>query len=200
MDWLYDSRTECWSVQTTMSIKKYLEMVTAAHKARGSLSGQRDVLKTTTAKRIRERMISDIAQGAVLPPVVIGIVVSDAMFKKFPQIKAKISSLVTDRSQLSIIDGMQRTEALIQAAEKSKDVFNRDIRVEFWLTRTVRAMIYRMLVLNTGQVPWTMSRQLTVVFAPLLEEIKKTYPTSNEYFLQIVQADALVLPNSAAIH
>lgn len=31
-------------------------------------------------------------------------------------------------------------------------------------------MVYRMLVLNTGQVPWTISRQLSVVFAPLLQE------------------------------
>jgi hypothetical protein len=37
-------------------------------------------------------------------------------------------------------------------------------------------MIYRMLVLNTGQVPWTISRQLSVVFAPLLTEIRLNVP------------------------
>lgn len=38
---------------------------------------------------------------------------------------------------------------------------------EFWLAKSVRALVYRMLVLNTGQVPWTLSRQLGVVFEPL---------------------------------
>jgi hypothetical protein len=33
-------------------------------------------------------------------------------------------------------------------------------------------MIYRMLVLNTGQVPWSLSRQLSVVYEPLLKEIQ----------------------------
>ena len=37
-------------------------------------------------------------------------------------------------------------------------------------------MIYRMLILNTGQVPWTISRQLSVVYAPLLSEIKERVP------------------------
>lgn len=182
MDWLYDSRTNCWSVLTTMPIKNYLEMVTTAHQERGSLGGQRDVLKTTTAKRIRERMISDITLGAVLPPVVIGIVVPDRMLKKFPLKKAEPSALMPKDAQLSIIDGMQRTEALIQASESDKTVLKGNIRVEFWLTRSVRAMIYRMLVLNTGQVPWTLSRQLTVVYAPLIEEIQENVPEVERVF------------------
>lgn len=74
MDALYDSRTQCWSVMTTLGVKEYLSMVKAAHAERGGLSGQREVLKTTTAKRIRDRMIHDIRQGTVLPPVVIGAV------------------------------------------------------------------------------------------------------------------------------
>lgn len=37
-------------------------------------------------------------------------------------------------------------------------------------------MIYRMLVLNTGQVPWTLARQLSVVFDPLISEIITKVP------------------------
>jgi len=47
------------------------------------------------------------------------------------------------------------------------------MRVEFWVAKSVRSLVYRMLVLNTGQVPWTLARQLSVVYAPLLDEIKK---------------------------
>ena len=77
---------------------------------------------------------------------------------------------------------MQRTASLIEAGNTDPDVFARDMRVEFWVAKSVRALIYRMLVLNTGQVPWTLARQLSVVYAPLLEEIKKNVPNLERIF------------------
>jgi len=157
-------------------MRDYLALIKQTHDDQGALSGQRDVLKTTTAKRIRERMIADIREGAVLPPVVIGVVLPA------PEVRA----LVDDRtlsleqllkkmkgSQLAIIDGMQRTGAFLEAAENDKSVLSRRVRVDFWVAKSVRSLVYRMLVLNTGQVPWTLARQLTVVYAPLLAEIKQ---------------------------
>ena len=185
MDWLVDDRTECFSVQTTVPVRDYLDMVRPAHSARGALSGQRDTLKTTTAKRIRDRMVSDIRRGAVLPPVVIGAVVNQALFESFPITEAaSIDDLLPrkDRGELSIIDGMQRTAALSEAAHIDSTVLQRRMRVEFWLTQSVRTMVYRMLVLNTGQVPWTLARQLSVVFSPLLNELQDNVPEINRMF------------------
>jgi hypothetical protein len=179
MDWLFDQRTRCWSLLTTMSIRDYLELVAEAHQTQGALSGQRDTLTTTTAKRIRARMVSDLKQGAVLPPLVIGVVVDGEKYDSLPLESATTVQEVLsqgDRSTLSIIDGMQRTAALLEAVSEESSVTDRCVRVEFWLANAVRAMIYRMLVLNTGQVPWTMNRQLTVVFAPLLQEIRANVP------------------------
>lgn len=179
MDWLFDRRTGCWSVQTSMKIEDYIALVRNAHQAQGALSGQRNVLTTTSAKRIRARMVSDIEQGAVLPPVVIGCVLDDdayASVREDPD--AGVENLLPPPNErtLSIIDGMQRTSAIMEALDSSPSVAQQKVRVEFWLANNVRAMIYRMLVLNTGQVPWTVNRQLTVVFAPLLEEITKSVP------------------------
>lgn len=185
MNWLHDRRTDCYSVLTTMSVSDYLEMIRPAHSARGALSGQRDTLKTTTAKRIRDRMVSDLRKGAVLPPVVIGAVVDEATFKTYP-LEAGTAPLdilpVAARSELSIIDGMQRTQALVEAENIDKAVLNNQMRVEFWLTKNVQTMVYRMLVLNTGQVPWTLARQLSVVFSPLLDEIQKKVSGINRMF------------------
>ncbi|MCB5177585.1 hypothetical protein [Microvirga lenta] len=168
-----------------MRIGEYLELVKEAHAARGGLSGQRDTLKTTTAKRIRDRMVADIRRGAVLPPVVIGAVVDNDIFATYP-----LEGATTPRDilpeptlgQLAIIDGMQRTAALAEAAATDTSVPARRMRVEFWITRSVRTMVYRMLVLNTGQVPWTLSRQLSVVFEPLLSEIKERVPDAIRVF------------------
>jgi hypothetical protein len=179
MDWLFDDRTSCWSVQTSIEIKDYINLIETAHQARGAISGQRDVLTTTTAKRIRARMMADLTMGAVLPPVVIGAVIERDLFESLPLAEARsIRDVLTegDLASLSIIDGMQRTAAIIAAAKDDPAVRERKLRVEFWLATSVRAMIYRMLVLNTGQVPWTISRQLSVVFEPLLKEIHANVP------------------------
>lgn len=179
MDWILDERTKCWSVQTNMNIRDYVDLVDAAHTSRGALSGQRSVLTTTTAKRIRERMVADLIMGAVLPPVVLGIAMEKKAFSRMPLLEARSISEVADDealANLSIIDGMQRTAAMKEALAAEPKVGLRPTRVEFWITDGVRAMIYRMLVLNTGQVPWTMSRQLTVVYGPLLDEIITNVP------------------------
>lgn len=72
-----------------------------------------------------------------------------------------ISYLNSNSNELCIIDGMQRTQAMLDAGE---NFLSREIRVELWLSESLNKLIYRMLVLNTGQVPWTMQRQLEVVY------------------------------------
>ena len=77
---LFDSRVKCWSLMTTMTIGEYLALVEGAYANRGGLKYQREALKTTSGRRIRARMIDDIVQGAVLPPLVLGIVVEPNVF------------------------------------------------------------------------------------------------------------------------
>lgn len=177
---IHDTRTDCFSVMTEMSVGRYLELVREAHANQGGIEGQRAVLGTTTARRIRERMISDLSKGAVLPPIVIGLVIGEAQFESMPPASQDaLSDLLStvEADDVSIIDGMQRTSALVAAGEVDDSVFERPVRVEFWITSSVRALIYRMLVLNTGQVPWTLDRQISVVFASMLEELRERVPT-----------------------
>jgi hypothetical protein len=159
-----------------MTIDNYLGLVQDAYANRGGLKHQRDALKTTSGRRIRSRMIDDITKGTVLPPLVLGIVVDNAVFqgiKKQPL--EQMEELVLDswRDRVSIIDGMQRTTALLDAKSDSPDIGNRIVRVECWISSKTDSLIYRMLVLNTGQVPWNLKRQLQVVYAPLIEELKR---------------------------
>lgn len=173
---LHDQRVNCTSVMTAMPVNEYLQLVEEAYKKRGGLAHQRDALKTTTARRIRSRMVEDIIKGAILPPVVVGVVSDGKFIDSLNElsISETVQAISDSYSEaLSIIDGMQRTTALLEAIEsKEKEVEGRPIRVEFWIADTTESLIYRMLVLNTGQVPWNLSRQLQVVYAPLIEEMK----------------------------
>jgi hypothetical protein len=184
MDWLHDRRIDCYSAMVTMPIDTYLSLVKEAHGKRGAIEGQRDILKTTTAKRIRDRMVADIRAGAVLPPVVVGVVHSPkAVLKLAKTTNLSIETFIKSlpKESISIIDGMQRTGALLEARSIEKGISGR-IRVDFWLAKSVRALVYRMLVLNTGQVPWNLARQLSVVYSPLLKEIKAHVPEIERIF------------------
>lgn len=172
---LFDERVKCYSLMTAVSTSDYLTLVQDAYAQRGGIQHQRDALKTTTARRIRARMVSDVQNGAILPPVVIGIVVDDDTFDGIPdkepeEVVAMISGDLV--GTISIIDGMQRTTALFAALEGDANVAQRPIRIECWIAKSTDSLIYRMLVLNTGQVPWNLSRQLQVVFAPLIVEMR----------------------------
>ncbi len=172
---LKDSRVECFSVMTEMSVADYLEFVDKAYSDRGGIDHQREQLRTTTALRIRKRMAEDFLAGAVLPPVVVGLVVVPAALAKIRRSARGVEEILldVDPDEISIIDGMQRTTAIKEVCKENSDIHDRTVRVEFWVSSKTNSLIYRMLVLNSGQVPWNLRRQVEVVFRGVLAEIKK---------------------------
>jgi hypothetical protein len=85
-----------------------------------------------------------------------------------------VDLLKKSKLDLSIIDGMQRTTALKEAFSESDQQYL--IRVEIWAAEKVSSLIYRMLVLNTGQVPWDLKRQLDTLYRPMIAEVQKQLP------------------------
>ena len=67
-----DNRSDCFSIMGTTSIISFVDYIKEVYADRGGIMGQRDALKTSSAIKIRKRMIKDIASGTVLPPLVIG--------------------------------------------------------------------------------------------------------------------------------
>lgn len=191
LDVLRDHKGNCYSVMLQVKIGDYLEFVGKAYEKRGGIEGQRDALKTNTAIRIRQTMVDDLSKGAILPPIVVGVVVSEQVFDKIHAMDsgtfvAKIKDVPEEK--VFIIDGMQRTTALIEAINKfsfdGSDISKGEMRAEFWVATDTNSLIYRMLVLNTGQVPWNLRRQIEVVFSSVIKEIKEKVPG-----LELVQID-----------
>ena len=176
IDILKDEKVNCYSFMVQLSVEDYLNMVSRTFKNRGGLEGQRDTLKTTTAIRIRERMVQDIEAGALIPPIVLGVIVPKDTFDKLETLKDRDSFLALmegiDSDSISIIDGMQRTTALHEARKKT-DISNNKIRIEYWIASQVNSLTYRMLVLNTGQVPWNIRRQIETVFRSIIKELNE---------------------------
>lgn len=176
LDIIKDSRIDCQSVMLSYSLKEYLDLVKSAYKNKGGLEKQRTALKTSTAKRIRERMVNDLQAGAIFPPVVLGIILPENKVNEQLE-PSDFQALVSDfRDSVTIIDGMQRTTAMYEVVQNQKNekLNHTPVRVEYWVAKSINSLIYRMLVLNTGQVPWNLRRQIEVVFNPILDEIKNS--------------------------
>ena len=173
MNYLLDQRGNCVSFMLNVKYPAYNALIESAYQNRGGIEGQRGALKSSTAIRIRKRMVNDIAKGTVLPPVVIGAAIAETDFSFFFEMRDEemIQWLTRNANDLSLIDGMQRTTAMIEASKVS-NLSDYEIRLEFWLTKSVNNLIYRMLVLNSGQVPWDVRRQLETVFSSVLKQIK----------------------------
>ncbi|MEP0854423.1 hypothetical protein NDI34_00040 [Trichocoleus sp. DQ-U1] len=179
IDILKDERVNCYSVIVQLSVAEYLDMVRNTFENRGGLEGQRDTLKATTAIRIRNRMVKDVEAGAVLPPIVLGVIVPEETFLTLGTLNRDflLKRIVeVPNENISIIDGMQRTTALFEAV-KNSDIKNNKIRIEYWIASQVNSLTYRMLVLNTGQVPWNLRRQIEIVFRSNVKELKEKFPS-----------------------
>lgn len=177
IDIIKDTRANCYSAMIQLNVAEYLEMVEKVFKEKGGLEGQRDTLKTTTAIRIRKRMIEDLEKGAILPPIVLGVITSEKELSTIDKldINELLNIIRNPENSISIIDGMQRTTALSEV-EKETDISANKVRVEFWIASQVNSLIYRMLVLNTGQIPWNLRRQIETVFQANLKELKSKFP------------------------
>ncbi|HHN8543620.1 hypothetical protein KDV70_07595 [Citrobacter cronae] len=166
---LRDERSSCWSIMATVSAKDYLDLVETSYANDGGLDGQRPAIKSKTGLKIRSRLVRDIKDGAVIPPVVIGVVCPKTEYDQLSDIDNSnelISEIKNKKLEVSIIDGMQRTTALKEAGAQDSLV-----RVEIWISEKVDTLIYRMLVLNTGQVPWDLKRQLDVLYKQLISKV-----------------------------
>lgn len=173
----FDMRSECLSILTTMQLKEYKSIVYPSFSQGGNLDGQRNVIKrSSVASKIRKRMNDDFIAGAIFPHVVIGVLVSS---EEFCRVKAD-SNLFNPNSfqsdSISVIDGMQRSNIYFTNFDKHEE---RDIRVEFWVSDKTVKLLYRMLVLNTGQVPWNTRRQIEVIFSSLSKTIIENTVSQN---------------------
>lgn len=175
LDYLRDDRVDCFSVLVTIKISDYLDLVQSVYQKRGGIEGQRSPLKTKSAQRIRKRLIDDLSRGTVIPPVVVGVRLEEKSFvdfqKDIPRQTVSIFDGIDREEQISIIDGMQRTTALFEAIRKPKFDKEKLIRLELWIAKSTNSLIYRMLVLNSGQIPWNIGKQLEVVFQQLRKEL-----------------------------
>lgn len=167
-----DGRSKCFSVLADMTLEEYKRLAEESFNANGNFEGQRGVItKSAAAVRIRKRMQDDFCRGAIFPQVVLGIE-SNGDFCEILKVGSSYNSEeVFEGCTISIIDGMQRSNIYFKNYKGNED---RKIRVEFWIADNGEKLLYRMLVLNTGQTPWNTRRQVEVIYGNLSKNIESS--------------------------
>lgn len=166
-----DNRSNCISVLTEMLLEEYKRLAFDSFSANGNFEGQRGVItKSAAAARIRKRMQDDFCRGTIFPQVVLGIQSSKDFMNELTVGGDYESSEIFRNCTISIIDGMQRSNIYFKNYKGNE---KRKIRVEFWISNNSEKLLYRMLVLNTGQTPWNTRRQIEVIYGNLSKSIEQ---------------------------
>ena len=95
---LHDRRINSLSVSAVTTIGEYMEWFDA-YGEDNKLAEQRPQLKTRSANMIRRRLVEDLKQGAIIPPIVIGLSTdADLNYVKEDNVQALINQSLGEGS------------------------------------------------------------------------------------------------------
>lgn len=139
------------------------------------LSRKRDIYK---------RLIEDLKEGTIMPPISLILKEKSTVYDKIKdktdlkEIERTINEEIK-KGDFSILDGIQRTYCIlnvrddIEDSERKESFLNTRLRAEIWYDITTTALLYKMLVLNTGQVKMSMKHQIEILNISLRDKILK---------------------------
>jgi len=173
-----DKKIKAKCLLIDIDIRKYIELIKDNLE---SLDIQRG--KIISRKRdVYKRLIKDLTEGTIMPPISLTLSEKSDLQNKIKdifelrEIEKLINKEIKD-GDLFILDGLQRTYCILNAIDdlkesnKKETFLNTRIRAELWYNITYTALLYKMLVLNTGQVKMSMKHQIEILNISLKEKI-----------------------------
>lgn len=180
----YDNRLKAYCVTARCDYTWYLRAVTGAEH---NLAIQRGIIKGT---QVYATLRADLKRGCLLPPLVLAVKKLElptrltSRFEPLSDISVELELLSNlnsslenvDASNIYIIDGLQRTNALKQTLDELPEsehpsFLSSLLRIEIWLNIPFGALAYRMLLLNAGQKPMSIKHQVEILSMKLSEEL-----------------------------
>lgn len=163
-----DFRTETNILYAQININEYLELV-------GKDFDRFEIQRKREKHKGYSRLKRDIEKGTLIPTITLAIEPSSV--KKFISFiehrdTAKIvEMLISLTEKIYILDGLQRTYIISDI--KSKMTFNegQKLLLEIWFEEDIKHLIYRLIVLNSGQKPMSMRHQIELLFITMKETL-----------------------------
>lgn len=161
-----DLRSGTHVIYCQASLNKYLDIVGEDF---GEFSLQRKRESHKAYKRLRE----DIIEGALLPSITLSVKhhLVERIIENIEN-KDVLTSLLSGDDVVDILDGLQRT-FIISDLKRNGVIFKdgQKLLLEYWLEPDLSKLIYRMIVLNSGQKAMSMRHQIELLFLSLQETI-----------------------------
>lgn len=175
---LRDKRLCATSVLTEMTMEEYVNIISSAQ---DNLDIQRKIIK---GFKPYERLREDLKEGCIIPPIVLGLRTDENHDEEYYNSSEFIDYIKhIDPQNIFIIDGLQRTNAILNVYDKKNENFpSTRLRIEIWPDITLSALVYRMILLNAGQKPMSLKHQLEVVSLPLCERLQEIYSNQIQIF------------------
>lgn len=123
------------------------------------------------------RLKKDIQEGALLPSITLAVK-HDLVGKIVHHIdddEKLEQSLSCESGIVDILDGLQRTYILKELQESNFEFKDgQTLLLEYWLEADLKNIVYRMIVLNSGQKAMSMRHQIDLLFATTKQTIQES--------------------------
>lgn len=166
-----DLRTGTTVIYAHADINSYLDLV-------GEGFDEFEIQRKRVQHKAYGRMKKDIMAGTLLPTITLAVK-KDFIPELIDDIEndGSLVALMSVPGRVNILDGLQRTHIL---SDIRSDGFEfpdeQKILLEFWLEENVNNLIYRIIVLNSGQKPMSMRHQIELLFSTTKENLKERIP------------------------
>jgi hypothetical protein len=173
-----DLRTDTFIIYAQISINGYLKLV-------GKDFDKFDIQRKRETYKGYIRLKKDIKDGALIPPITLAL--EPSLVKKYlPLLRTQQSQKLQDNlinsNSIYILDGLQRTHIMNDLLEEGVTfIENQKLLLEFWFEEDIGNLIYRLIVLNSGQKPMSMRHQIELLFLTMQEKLKTDIPGLEMY-------------------
>lgn len=118
------------------------------------------------------RLKNDLKEGALIPGITLAIEPSIASGfieitegRENEKIKSKLNKV---KDSIYILDGLQRTHKIKELIDaKAEFKVDQKLLLEIWIEPNISHLVYRLIVLNSGQKPMSMRHQIELLFTTM---------------------------------
>ncbi len=119
-----------------------------------------------------KRLKEDLKEGALIPSITLAIEPSIAQglvsIIENEDKKGLISKIEDVKDNIYILDGLQRTHKIKELLDaKIEFKQNQKLLLEIWVEPNISHLVYRLIVLNSGQKPMSMRHQIELLFTTM---------------------------------
>jgi len=126
------------------------------------------------------RLKEDFKKGALLPAITLAVELNNV--PKYKELidnenYKSIEKELNDNEQIYILDGLQRTYIIADIQNTGETIHaDQKLLLEIWFEENIDHLIYRLIVLNSGQKPMSMRHQVELLFMTLRKNLCSDIP------------------------